>query len=130
VKHAVRHLERFPSGTTYLPTEEVVQRLRGQFAFFVAHPHQRPDELGALLAKLIAESAPPAAIDAAVAGRKCTFSVVLADDLAPDSMDYLSFDVRPDESILFGYRDEQHLADVSALLERCTRLLDYDAVLL
>src|SRR5262249_45077324 len=114
-------------GRPYLNTEEVVKRLRGEFAFFAASPHQSPDEFGARIAKLMEQKAPWAAIEAAVAGRDCTFSVVLADDM--ETLDYLSFEVRPDDGILFGCRDEQHKTAVRSLVERCARLLDYDVFL-
>jgi hypothetical protein len=113
-------------GRPFLRTEEVVKRLRGQFSFFAASPHQSPGALGVLIAKLIRENAPPAAMDAAVAGRDCTFSVVRSNDA--ESMDYLNFEVRPGDGILVTYRDEQHLVAVSSLLERCARLLEYDIV--
>jgi hypothetical protein len=103
-------------GRPFLGTEEVVKRLRGQFSFFAASPHQ-----------LIRESAPPAAMDAAVAGRDCTFSVIVANDA--ETSDYLNFEVRPGDGILIVYRDEQHLVAVRSLLERCARLLDYDVTL-
>jgi hypothetical protein len=104
-----------------------VKRLRGQFSFFAASPHQSPGELGALIARLIRESAPPAAMDAAVAGRDCTFSVVLANDA--ETTDYLNFEIRPGDGILIVYRDEQHLVAVRSLLERCAQLMDYDVAL-
>jgi hypothetical protein len=87
----------------FLNTEEVVNRLRGEFPFFAASPHQSPDE------------------------QSCTFSVVLAED--PESMVYLNFEVRPNAEIVVRYRDEQHITAARSLLERCALLLDYDFLL-
>ena len=83
-----------------------MKRLRGEFAFFAAHPHQSPDEFGTKSEELMAQNAPQADVDAATAGRDCTFSVVAADEV--ESTVYLNFEVRPGEGILIGYRDEQH----------------------
>jgi hypothetical protein len=111
-------------GRAHLKTEEVVARLRGEFAFFRAFPQQRPGESGAMIPTVMEQETPWAAIEAAVAGRDYTFSVVLADEM--DTLTYLSFEVRPDDGIVIGCRDEQHQIAVGPLVERSARLLDYD----
>lgn len=113
------------AGRAYLGTEEVVGRLRGGFAFFRAFPHQVPDESGRMTATGTGQDAPRAAGEAA-AGRDRTYSVVLAD--AAETLDYLSFEVRPDDAIVIGCRDAQHHSAVGPLVERSARLLDYDAL--
>lgn len=102
-------------GQRWLETEEVVNRLRGEFAFFAASPHESPGSSG------------ETPIDgSAVSERQRTYSVVASDDRAGESTAYVNFDVRPGQEIRVAYRDEAHKAAADVLVQRCARLLDYD----
>jgi hypothetical protein len=112
-----------PDGRPFLEPEEVVERLREEFAYCDANADQGADDVGDMIAKLIELEAPQAIIDAAIAGRERSFSVTVADDMA--SEEYLRFIVQPGEGPLIGYHSGQHEAAVRPLLERCARALDY-----
>lgn len=114
-------------GRPILKTEEVVQRLHTEFVFFSATPQQCPGECVTRVTQLTQQKAPWAEIEAALPGRDFTYSVILSDEM--DTIDYLNFVVRPNEGLLINYRDEPHKRAVTSLVERCARLLDYDAVL-
>jgi hypothetical protein len=114
-------------GRICLDPEEVVSRLREEFAYCDADADQGADDVGDMIAKLIELKAPQAIIDKAAAGRNRSYSVVVADHM--DSENHLSFMVRPDDGILIGYHSGQHEASVRSLVERCAHVLDYDIVL-
>lgn len=95
-------------GCAIRSTEDVVRRLQGAFAFMAAQPHS--DATDTTSAGLVER----------------TFSIVLADNA--DTLDYVSFEVRPGDSIRIGFRNEQHQAATRSLVERCARLLDYEVV--
>lgn len=113
-----------PEGRAFLDPEEIVERLREEFAFCDADKDQGADDVGDIIAKLIELKAPQAIIDAVLAGRERSYSVTVADDMA--SEDYLNIIVRPDEGPLIGYHSAQHEAAVRSLVERCVRALDYE----
>ena len=116
-----------PEGRPFLEPEEVVERLREEFAFCDADQDQGADDVGDMIAKLIELKAPKPIIDAAIAGRDRSYSVTVADDMASEN--YLSFIVRPGEGPLIGYHSGQHEEAVRSLLERCARALDYEIFL-
>jgi hypothetical protein len=66
-----------PEGRPFLEPEEVVERLREEFAFCDADRDQGADDVGDMIAKLIELKAPKPIIDAAIAGRDRSFSVSL-----------------------------------------------------
>jgi hypothetical protein len=113
-----------PEGHPYLDPEEVVKRLRDEFAFCDADADQGADDVGDVIAKLIELNAPKAIIDAEIAARDRSYSVTVADDLA--SEDYLSFIVRPGAGPLVGYHSKQREAAIRNLVERYARALDHE----
>ena len=103
-------------GRRWLDAEEVVRRLRGEFAFFSASLHESPGTKGGTSVGL----------SAAASERHRTFSVVASDDRGGQSMAYINFDIRTSEAIRVIYRDEVHKAAAALLIQRCAQLLDYD----
>ena len=117
-----------PIGHSFLEPEEVVERMRDEFAFCNANAEEGADVVGDMIAKLIELKAPQAIIDDAIAGRERAISITVADDMASD--DYLSFTVRPGEGPLIGYYSAQHEAATRNLLERCASALNYEIYLI
>ena len=114
-----------PEGRPYLDPEEVVRRLRDEFAHCEADADQGADIVGDMVAKLIELNAPQQIIDTAMAGRDRSLRVTVADDALSDV--YLSFVVRPGAGLLIGYYSGRHEVAARPVLERCARALGYDA---
>ena len=115
-------LEPYP-GHPYLEPEEIVERLREEFAVCEADREQGADDVGDMIAKLIQLNAPQEWIEARLAGRDRAYRIVIADD--PDSENYLSFSVQPEDGPLIGYYSAQHQDATRPSLERCAAALNY-----
>lgn len=110
-------------GTSYLTTEEIVIRLKEEFAYCTADRDEGDNIVGDTIAKLIELDAPQEIIDQQIAAQSGAIEVVVADDMSSD--DYLQFIVKPNDGILIGYFSGQHQDATQPLLDRCARALNY-----
>jgi|CXWL01.1.fsa_nt_gi hypothetical protein len=110
-------------GAEYLDTDDVVARLRGEFAHVQADRDLGYDHMGDVIAKLLVLQAPQEIIDQQLAIQDRTISVAVTDDSASDA--YLSFFVKPDLPIVCCLNVGQEAEVVRPLVERCARALGY-----
>lgn len=116
------------TGEPYLPAEEVARRLSEEFESCKIDAEQGQDDVGDMLAKLIALNASQAIIDNIAASRASAVRITVAEDDATD--DYLSFIVRDGEGPLVGYYSAQHEEATRPLVERCAATLGYQVILI
>ena len=121
------HRLELHEGHPYLEPDEIVERLREEFAYCEADREQGMDDVGDIIAKLIDLRAPQEIIDEQIAGRERSYRVTIADDSASD--DDLSFIAQPGVGPLIGYYSAQHEQAMRPLLERRAAALNYRIVL-
>jgi hypothetical protein len=118
-----------PPGTPHLSPEEIVRRLREEFAYVEVDREEGGDFVGNMVAKLIELKAPQAVIDQHMAARDHAFSIFIAD--APASTEvYLQFVAMPEKGPFISYHSRQHQEAAKPLLDRCAHALDYTCQLI
>jgi hypothetical protein len=114
------------AGEPYLPPGEIVYRLEGEFAFVEADAEAGANHVAAMIRQFERMNAPPALIEEHRQLQPATIHLVIAD--APQFVDeYLSFAALPGQGLLIGYHSRQHQDAAAPLLERCCRVLGYEA---
>ena len=108
--------------TSYLSPDDIVARLRDEFAHVDADRDEGDNIVGDTIAKLIELNAPQEIIDQQIAAQSRSIAVVIADNTTTD--DYLQFTVKPSEGILIGYFSAQHETATRPLLDRCAQALN------
>jgi hypothetical protein len=115
------------NGSPCLEPAEIARRLHDEFASCKVDSEQGRDDVGDMLAKLLALKAPQSLIDEVMTGRDRALRITVADDALSDND--LSFFVRPGDGFLIGYRSAQHEAAARTLLLRCALALGYEVKL-
>lgn len=115
-----------PVGQPYLPPGEIVHRLEGEFAFVQADAEAGVNHVAAMIRQFERMNAPQAVIEEHRQLQAAAVHLVISD--AADFVDdYLSFAALPRQGLFIGYHSKQHEDAASPLLERCCRVLGYEA---
>jgi hypothetical protein len=113
------------SGDPPLGPEEVVRRLRQEFAIVEDDREAGARHVDQMMAQFRRMNAPEEVIAAHRRMRDEATHVVVTDDPTSE-VAYLSFTAMPGEGLFIGYHSRQHEDTAHPILERCAQALGYE----